>query len=454
MYELSLDDFKKNIRVNFKNIPKGVNRFSAVSIDSRTINKGEVFWAIKGENFDGNQFVQQAIDTGALFAVVDNKFKVGNLPVVVVSDTLDALQKLANVHRNKFNIPIIAVTGSNGKTTIKEMIAHILQSGKRVLKTEGNLNNHIGCPLTVLKLKREHQVLIVELGSNHPGEISVLTKISEPTHALISNIGEAHLEFFKNKEAVFKEKTSLFDSMNPKTRLYVNMNDLFLKKYQPVNQQKTISYAFNGTTDIKGDCLKVGSNGCADFRLNGKTVIQLQVPGIHNAYNALAAAAVALDLGYREDEIKQALDSYQAYDKRMQIMNIDGITMINDCYNASPDSMKAAINTVRHIPVKGAAYLVLGDMFELGEETVEFHKEIIREAIGINPQAVFLLGEIMKKAAEGFTEGNIRYFPGNEKAAIYLKKILQPEDLVLIKGSRGMKMEEIIELIKKVKNVS
>jgi UDP-N-acetylmuramoyl-tripeptide--D-alanyl-D-alanine ligase len=449
MYELSLGDFKNIEGAEFKNIPTAADTFFGVSIDSRTIKKNEIFWAIKGERFDGHDFVNTAIKAGALFAVVERGFNYETLPAVVTPDTLKSLQTLANVHRNKFDIPVIAITGSNGKTTLKEMLAQILQSDKQVLKTEGNLNNHIGCPLTLLRLKEKHQAAIVELGSNHPGEIDVLAKISEPTHAVISNIGEAHLEFFKNKEGVFKEKTSLFDDMKSGTHIFINMNDPWLRKYEAENGQRIIRYAFDEDADVQGTDLKVDKEGRASFVLNAETEIHLLVAGIHNAYNALAASAVALSLGYDETAVKTALQSYRAFDKRMQRVELNGAEIINDCYNASPDSMQAAIDTVSRIHTDGSVYLLLGDMFELGETALQAHKRIIEKALNVERGYVFLLGETMKKAADNLKNENMRILNSNEEAASILKKLIKPGDLVLIKGSRGMKMEEIIELMKK-----
>ena len=450
MFELSLDDFNNIAGAEFKNLPPSVTVFFGVSIDSRNIEAGEAFWAIKGDRFDGHDFIQTALKAGALFAVAEKGFDYGTMPVVLVPDTLKALQKLANVHRNKFDIPVIVVTGSNGKTTLKEMLAHILQSDKNVLKTEGNLNNHIGCPLTLLRLKKEHQAAVVELGSNHPGEIEVLAKISEPTHAVISNIGEAHLEFFKNKEGVYKEKTSLFDNMGSGTTIFINMNDPWLRKYEVKNGQRVIRYAFNEKADTAAEDLKIDNEGRASFVLNGRTEIVLQVTGIHNAYNALAAAAVALDLGYDETAVKKALKTYRAFDKRMQRIEHKGAVIINDCYNASPDSMLAAIDTVSRINTKGSVYLLLGDMFEMGEAALDAHKRIIEKALDVKTDGIFLLGEMMEKASLNFRADNLKILSSNEDAAMLLKKILKPADLILIKGSRGMKMEEIIDLLKKV----
>ncbi len=449
MFELSLDDLKKVAGIEFSNIPSSVKTFSGISIDSRSIHKGEVFFAIKGDRFDGHDFVKTALNSGALFAVVHKTLKYGHLPLALVPDTLKALQTLANVHRNKFKIPVIAVTGSNGKTTLKEMLAQILQSDRKVLKTEGNLNNHIGCPLTLLRLNASHRAAVVELGSNHPGEIAVLAEISEPSHAVISNIGEAHLEFFKNKEGVFKEKSSLFDAMGSGTYIYVNLNDRLLQNYTPNKGQKVTRFAFDKEADVRGTQLILNDEGCASFVLNEKTKITLQVPGIHNAYNALAAAAVAMDLGCSPNSVKDALEAYRSFDKRMQKVVVNGAVIINDCYNASPDSMQAALETVSRIKSGNSLYLLLGDMFELGDAALEAHQRIIEKALSVKANGVYLIGNLMQKAATGLKDENIQILSSNEEAAQLLRKKIKPGDLVLIKGSRGMKMEEIIDLIKK-----
>jgi len=420
---------------------------SRINTDSRTLKPGEIFWALKGDRFDGHDFVQPAAQNGARFAVVNYAVQTREpFPQVVVPDTLKALQQLAKIKRSKFKGTVVGLTGSNGKTTTKEMIAHVLSSKQKVHKTVGNLNNHIGCPLTLLELQPEHRTAVIELGTNHPGEIALLTEITDPDLALVTNVGPAHLEFFGTLDEVAREKISLFDGLSDGKTVFINLNDPYLKKYRREGLKK-VTFAFDEKADVTGKILRVERNGNCVFRLNDKVDIYLRTPGVHNAYNALSAAAVALFLGMNENEIKDALESYSAFEKRMQVQEYNGIRIINDAYNANPESVKAAFETLKQMERSDGLLLVLGDMFELGEESLHWHEAALKGALSLNPDFIYVMGKFMEQAAEKIGKDKIAVFESHEHLARALKEKMRPGSLVFIKGSRGMRMEKVLEYI-------
>lgn len=449
MPELTLQDFHRLTGAAFLNLERtGLQGpIRAISTDTRALKKGEVFWALIGERFDGHNFVAQAVEKGARFCVVQKNRLTGldteNLPLVVVPDTLQSLQELAKIYRGKFSGTVIALTGSNGKTTTKEMIAHILSQKLKVHKTQGNLNNHIGCPLTLLQLDAAHQVSVVELGSNHPGEIARLAEITQPDQALVTNIGEAHLEFFRNRETVAKEKLSLFDALPETGIIYQNVDDPFISGYA-AGSRRTLTYGLNQTAQVHAQVEGVNDEGCATFILNGRTRIALTVPGLHQVRNALAASAVALQFGFSEQEIKQALETYTAPDKRMQTVRVNGVTFLNDAYNANPVSMQAAFETIAGMKRMGRLFLVLGDMLELGEAGPERHRQTLQQALDLNPEKVLVLGKEMSRAAQQVHHPQIEAYADHAALFRVLRPLLNPGDLVLLKGSRGIQLEKIL----------
>ncbi|MBD3224569.1 MAG: UDP-N-acetylmuramoyl-tripeptide--D-alanyl-D-alanine ligase, partial [Caldithrix sp.] len=370
-----------------------------------------------------------------------------SLPLAIVPDTLQALQQLAQIHRKRFEIPVISITGSNGKTTVKEMLATILNGKRLVHKTAGNLNNHIGCPLTLMQLKASHEAAVIELGTNHPGEIELLAQITKPTDAIITNIGPAHLEFFKDLAGVTREKLALFKETPAGGTIYKNLDDPNISGYKNADVQH-ITYSLNKPADVRGRLHKVNEQGRGIFRLNDKTDIQLKTPGLHNVYNALAAAAVALNTGFDEFEIKDALEDYYSYDQRMQIEHWHGATIINDSYNANPESMRMALQTLENIQTSGRIFIVIGDMFELGEDAIIQHQRIIEESLQLHPGGVFVIGPLMHQACNNIIPKDgtdLVSFESHDAIRMRLSRELKANDIVLIKGSRGMKMEKIIQ---------
>jgi len=441
----------------------------SVSTDSRTVSPGEIFFALRGEKFDGHNFVVDVIGKRAACAIVDRRWyrerrdDAGKLPLVVVEDTTRALGDLAKIYRRKFSMPVIAVGGSNGKTTTKEMTAKILGKKFRVVKSSGNHNNRIGVPLTILEFKKYHEAAVVEIGTNHFGEIKELCEILEPDAGLITNIGAEHLEFFKNLNGVKKEESKLFDFLNESDGIaFVNTDDRDIAGMRGLPRRK-FRYGFQSGPaahrNLSGRFFGVDKRGCALFEMkrNGKTeLVRLRVPGIHNAANALAAAAVGYYYGLGSLEIKRALENYQACEKRMQLTEVGGVKIINDTYNSNPESASAAIHWLSIVRTNGKRIAVLADMLELGESAGRAHQKVGREIAKANVDYLFTFGNLAKGiavAADSFSgrmaSGKLKTesFDDKEKLSEKLVQTASAGDVVLIKGSRGMKMEEIVNAL-------
>ncbi len=450
MSDIRLNDFEKLTGVQWLRYEQiGRTAVQEVNTDTRTLQPGQVFWALVGERFDAHTFLKEAEASQSRFMVVQKDradyFRDLKTPLAVVPDTLKALQELAALHRAHFDMPLLGLTGSNGKTTTKEMIAHLLSAKMKVHRTAGNFNNHIGLPLTLLQIGREHEAAVIEMGTNHPGEIALLTRIAKPDHALVTNVGAAHLEFFKTKAGVAEEKLSLFDNLSSGSRIYMNMDDFFIARYKK-DDLKSVTYATEQAAQVQAKLQTVDPEGQANFVLNNSVEIHLQVPGVHNVQNALAAAAVALDFGLSEAEVKAGLESFNATEKRMQTVELDGVTFINDAYNSNPDSAAAALHAVEKMQVAGRRWICLGDMLELGAASLEEHKRIVQQALSVPKATVLLLGETMQAARNSNQDAH--WFESHSALARTLRESLQPGDLVLLKGSRGMQMENILNYFK------
>ncbi len=421
----------------------------SISTDTRTLRAGQVFWALRGEHFDGHEFVANALQNSAAFAVVEKGFPARpGQNLFFVRNSLAALQELAALYRDTFKIPLIALTGSNGKTTTKEMLAHLLGQLYPVYKTKGNLNNHIGCPLSLLETGRDDRAAVIELGTNHPGEIAVLADMVRPDHALVTNIGPAHLEFFGNEQGVFSEKTRLFESLAPAGKVYINVDDPWLAGWQKTGPER-ITFGFHGQPAVTGKISGLDEHGNAALTINNSRVIRLQVPGRHNAGNALAAAAVAINMGLTLNQIADGLETFCAPKQRSQLKEINGVLVLNDSYNANPASMQAAIDLAKSVSHPGKTWLLLGDMLELGATAQEAHRKLLANAVNGRTE-ILLRGSIFKSCLdEGPAQpGGLTWFASHETLAAYLNERLHPGDLILVKGSRGLQMEKIIEQIK------
>jgi UDP-N-acetylmuramoyl-tripeptide--D-alanyl-D-alanine ligase len=427
--------------------------FFAVSSDSRKIAAGDLFIALKGENFDGAKFVAQAARDGAVAALVD----VGNYggeeppcPLLLVEDAHLALGKLAAHWRAKFTIPVVALTGSNGKTTVKEMLASILReatgSAENVLATQGNLNNDIGVPLTLLKLRPAHRYAVIEMGMNHPGEIDYLTHIARPDVAIINNASSAHLAGVGTVEAVARAKGEIFAGLKEDATAVINADDEYAPLWRKLAQpHRVIDFALDAEATV-GASLEVTESGTRMVisapAPEGSTEVNLQVPGAHNARNALAAAAAALALHIPMSSIARGLEKFQGVAGRLQRKPArNGAVVIDDTYNANPASMCAALQVLAHAP--GRRVFVMGDMGELGEAATRLHAEIGMVAQRLGIQRLLALGELSREAVREFGAG-AQHFTRIEDLCGELDKDLGADTTILVKGSRFMKMERVV----------
>ncbi len=427
--------------------------FDAVSTDSRAIRAGDLFVALRGERFDGHEFVAAVGNDGAVGAVVDEAaapaLQAAGLPLVVVADTRLALGALAAFWRARFALPLIAVTGSNGKTTTKEMIAAILAAhfGDAVLATQGNFNNDIGLPLTLLKLGEQHRAAIIEMGMNHPGEIGYLTRIARPTVALVTNAQRAHLEGMGSLDAIAVEKGTIYDGLDAKGVAVVNADDAHAVLWREKNSgRRVVDFAIDADAEVRG---KVRLHGL-DNELHlvapqGEAIIDLALPGLHNARNALAAAAATLAAGLPFAAVVAGLSAFRGVKGRLQRRaGMNGAVVLDDTYNANPDSVRAGIDVLA--ATIGRKILVLGDMGEIGEAGGQLHDEIGGYAKSAGIDALYALGESSAIAARNFGAG-ATHFRKFEDLVDALKPQLAVDVTVLVKGSRFMRMERVADAI-------
>jgi UDP-N-acetylmuramoyl-tripeptide--D-alanyl-D-alanine ligase len=429
-----------------------------VSTDSRALKKNSIFIAIKGERFDGHKFIEQAIKNGASAIVVEKK-KLRELPeltvtVVTVLNTIETLGELAKTWRNKLNAKVIGITGSSGKTTLKEMIASILSEKYKVSKTILNNNNHIGVPLTILNTKGSDEILVAELGTNHLGEIEYTANILRPDLALITNIGNSHLEFLHSKKEILKEKSSLLKiTDNNKGTSFINNDDNLLKSYSR-KLINTINYGLDNNSDIKGKILEYDSEGKAILMIQGmgkKLKIVSPLPGAHNAHNLLAALSVALSLRMTKSAILNGIKKITASPKRFNIIKLPHLVLIDDTYNANPESVAFAIDTINKFNSGMNKVLILGDMLELGDQAGELHASLSNHIKKNKTMRVLLFGKLMKHLylkLIGLKINSI-YFNSRSKMMKYIAAQQFRDAVILIKGSRGMKMDEFVDVIKR-----
>jgi UDP-N-acetylmuramoyl-tripeptide--D-alanyl-D-alanine ligase len=363
--------------------------------------------------------------------------------MLIVSDTVKALGQLANCYRKKFDIPVVAITGSSGKTTTKEMAKQVLSTEYRVLSTEGNLNNYIGVPMTLFRLQPKHDVAVIEMGMNHYGEIQNLCEIAEPTHGMITNVGKAHLEFFGSIQNIARAKGELFNWLGKKKSRtgFVNADDAHVVRQSKVLHRK-VSYGFSSKqAEVRGKLLNIDEQGRAKLRIsnaNRKFDVQLSMQGEHNAANALAAAAVGLHFGITDKKITSVLERVQPIKYRMETKLIGGITIINDAYNANPDSVSVALKSLTTMKCSGKKIVVLGDMLELGEQSKKEHRAIGMLIRKLGLDELYTYGKD-SKAMKG------KHFSSKAILVNELMAKVRAGDIVLVKGSRGMKMEEVVE---------
>lgn len=419
-------------------------RINGVSTDTRSIAPGTLFVALRGEHFDGHDFLAQAIDSGAVAALVDTPAEL-NLPQLVVDDTRLGLGRLAAVWRKRFQLPLVAVTGSNGKTTVKEMLASILSArGDEVLATNGNFNNDIGMPLTLLRLQQEHKAAVIEMGANHHGEIDYLTRIARPTVALITNAGQAHLEGFGSVEGVSRAKGEIYAGLMDDGIAVVNADDDYADYWQSLNSQRQcISFGLNTGADVSAVITNTdsGQNLCLQTP-QGTCELNLHLPGRHNVMNALAATAAAIAAGADLAMVKLGLESVSAVQGRLKLSHgLDGSMVIDDTYNANPSSLEVGLEVLTARP--GKRILVLGDMGELGPDAEQIHTKMGELALKMGVDALYCTGELSRRAAQTFGDMAV-HFENKETLIGSLKKQLSEEVTLLVKGSRRMRMEDVV----------
>lgn len=431
-----------------------------VSTDTRHVKSGDVFVAIRGERFDGHNFISAAIEQGASAVIVDARWASANgqmmarlyVPRLVVEDTVEALGALGRTVRRQFDIPVVAVGGSNGKTTTKEMIRSVLGQKLNVLATEGNFNNHIGVPQTLFRLEKKHDVAVIEVGTNHPGEIAHLCSVAEPTHGLLTNIGREHLEHFRSVEGVARAEGELWDWLaENRGTAFVNGDDAHIVRSAKKVKKKVVYGFRTRTATIKGSRLTTDDEGRAllTVRKGNKAGfrVQVAVPGLHNGENALAAAAVGLTFGIAPTKIVEALSGMTAASKRMQVLHLNGITVLNDTYNANPDSVLAALATLSAFRTNGRRIAVLGDMFELGTAAEESHRLVGRAVRRERIDLLFATGPLSQETVRASGMSSAEHHPDKSSLVRRLQAVLQSGDVVLVKGSRGMQMEDVVSAL-------
>lgn len=439
---------------------------SGFTTDSRALQPGDVFFALRGERFDAHDFLADVEASGAGAAVVSRiwfqseRTHQPTMPLLVVDEPLHAFGALGRAHRRLFDIPVFAVAGSNGKTTTKELVATVLSRKYRVLKTEGNLNNQIGAPATLLRLTDEYDAAVIEIGTNMPGEIEILARMVEPTHGLITNIGREHLELLGSIQGVAEEEGALFRYLGESGGVaVVNQDDPHVVA-QAEGVEKKVRYGFGDDVEIRGELRGTSATGAARLCVStsdGSHECELQLPGVHNATNGLAAAAAGIALGVPLDEIMKALRGFEpmrgksGYARLAPMKATCGAFVLNDTYNSNPDSTRVAIATLKSMPPRkgGRRIVVLGDMKELGVTSSDEHSRLGTTLAEEGIDAAYFFGKEMRHAHETFEAAGrpSRWFDARDDLVTALRSDIKPPDSILIKGSRGMAMEEIVKAI-------
>ena len=406
-------------------------QYPSIQTDTRKLRKGDIFFALRGPNFNANAFALSAIDNGAAYAVIDDPAYNTHANMILVNDALATLQELALYHRNQFNIPFLAITGSNGKTTTKELIHAVLSTSYKTYTTEGNLNNHIGVPLTILKIREDAQMAVIEMGANHRGEIASYCNYTRPTHGLITNVGKAHLEGFGGYEGVKKGKGELYDYIRATDGTAFVMWDYDYLREMSQNIRNIVKYgSFNSKIVESEPLLSVEIN---NIKINTHLV------GAYNFPNVLAAAAIGTYFNIPVEKIKNALEDYIPSNSRSQLIEKEGNRIILDAYNANPSSMRAAIENFEKIKAPNKI-LILGAMAELGDESLYEHEQIIKLLDKFNWKEVVLVGGDFLKIKSGY-----KTFDNSLKAKEWYKSQKIENAYLLVKGSRSMQMERVLE---------
>ncbi len=437
----------------------GDQRFKGVSIDTRTLKAGQLFFCIEGPQFDGHQFMEDAVKKRAAGIIVSNAEVPLPAPagpktpfVIRTRNTEVALQQLARVYRRRLPVRVVGITGTNGKSTTKEMIAAVAATTFKTLKTRGNLNNHFGLPLNVLELDPDHQAAVLEMGMSGPGEIRLLADIARPDVGVITNISEGHLETLKTVRNVQAAKGELFESLDKHATAIVNADDPLVLELSRSLRAKAITFGIDAPADVRAEDIAPRQSGGFDFTVRLKKErfpVILPFLGHCNIYNALAALAAGHSLGIEPQAMSRGLAGVKLLSQRHEVLKHDARTIINDAYNANPSSMREALATLAGMPVQGRRFLVIGDMLELGDLSRKAHTELGRDIARQPIDVLVTVGELASLAAEGAaSEGmdkeRVLALESRHDAAEYLKRNTRPGDCLLVKGSRGSAMEDVI----------
>ncbi|KNY24941.1 UDP-N-acetylmuramoyl-tripeptide--D-alanyl-D-alanine ligase [Pseudobacteroides cellulosolvens] len=438
----------------FGELEKGIN---GICTDSRKVVEGSLFIPIKGENFDGHAFIKDCLMKGAAASLTSEDVQgldvMNGKAVIKVQDTLAALGDIARYYRALFNIPLVGITGSVGKTSTKDMIACVLQQKFNILKTSGNFNNHIGLPLTVMNMERDYEAAVLEMGMSGLGEISYLTKIAKPSIAVITNIGMSHIEKLGSKQNILKAKMEIMEGLPDDGIVILNGDDSLLYGLKGYLKYKTVYYGTEDGLDLQAYNIKtMGESGtCFEVTIgNNDYKVHIPVPGTHNVYNALAAIAVGLHMGISIESIIKGIASYSPANMRLNIVGHKGYKIINDAYNASPQSMESALDVLKDTSEGNRTIAVLGDMLEMGEWAYKAHVGVGKYVASKEINYLVTVGENGRNIAHGALEAGIPAkrvfsFRKNDEVKEFLKNFVEEGDFILIKGSRGMKMEEIAQ---------
>ncbi len=465
--KLKLLQIAKYLKVAAAELEPNFNRdtiATGYSIDSRTINAGELFFAVKGEKFDGHDFVPQAFEKGAVAAVVStNRLGIikdrgtGTLArptslVFPVDDTLLALQLLAQAVRRQWAKTLIGVTGSAGKTTTKEAIAHVLSTKFRVHKSEGNFNNHFGLPLMLLKLEPEHDCAVVEMGMSHSGEITALAQIAQPNIGVVTNVAPVHLEFFKDISEIARAKYELVESLPANGTAVLNADDQYVSQFGRDFKGKVVTYGNALTANVRAEHVQARGQQGSEFEVvaaGRRANATLPLVGSHNIHNALAAVAVALEQGISLPTAVEALAELRPADKRGQVVRIGNITVINDCYNSNPKALNAMVDALANMPAK-RRIVVAGEMLELGPMGESMHADSGRYVAERKVDLVLGVRGLAEHLVSAANKAGVRaeFVPSAEQAGEWLAREARDGDVVLLKASRGVKLEKALEIWK------
>lgn len=423
------------------------------SIDSRTIRPGELFFAVTGERLNGHDFVEQALAKGAVAAIVQRDEAAryaGKQRLLLVDDTLLALQNLAAGIRRIWKKPLIGVTGSAGKTTTKEAIAHVLSTKFQVLKSEGNLNNHFGLPLMLLKLEPEHDIAVIEMGMSHRGEIAALAQIASPEIGVITNVAPVHLEFFNSVAEIAQAKWELIKSLPEDGIAVLNADDEYLSQLRKSFLGRTLTYGLHPSAEVRAENIEARGAAGTVFDImaaGGREKVHLPLIGAHNIYNALAAVAVALQRGFSLSQAANALSTLRSQEKRGQVIQLGNITVINDCYNSNPKALDAMVDALATMPAK-RRIVVAGEMLELGSSGEEMHRASGRHAANRKVDVLLGVRGLAQPMVEAARKAGMRaeFVNNAEEAGEWLAREVRDGDVVLMKASRGVKLERALEV--------